>query len=222
MNEPLTYLTAYLLGLIGSVHCMGMCGGIVGALSMNTRNQGYMNLQLAYHLGRIITYGALGFTAGLLGLWLSSSHHYVGVFLRSLSGVLLVLMGVYLFGNSQALNWLEKLGGQLWKKIQPLSKNLIPVKNAKQGVLLGLIWGLLPCGLVYSTLSWALVSADPMKSATLMMAFGLGNLPALLSFGLFTKQLTRFKQSVSVRALLAICIMGFGIWTIYAALSSPL
>lgn len=220
MNEPLTYLTAYLLGLIGSVHCMGMCGGIVGALSMNTGNQGYMKLQLGYHVGRISTYGILGFVAGLLGLWLASSHQYVGVLLRSLSGVLLVLMGVYLFGRSQALNWLEQLGGRLWKSVQPFSKKLMPIRTPQHAILLGLIWGLLPCGLVYSTLSWALVSADPLKSAALMMVFGLGNLPALLSFGLFSKQLTRFKQSVTIRAVLALCIMLFGVWTVYAALSS--
>ena len=220
MNEPLTYLTAYLLGLIGSVHCMGMCGGIVGALSMNTQHQGYARLQLAYHLGRIITYGALGFVAGLVGLWLSSSHQYVGVVLRSLSGILLILMGAYLFGASQALNWLERLGGHLWKRVQPLSKNLIPIKQAKHAIVLGLIWGLLPCGLVYSTLSWALVSADPLKSASLMMVFGLGNLPALLSFGLFAKQLTRFKQSSTIRGILALCIIAFGGWTLYAAIST--
>ena len=172
MAEPLSYITAFLLGFLGSVHCMGMCGGIVGALSLNTDKQNLWPIQLSYHLGRITTYGLLGLIAGIIGLWLASSHDTAGLVLRGISGLLLILMGIYIFGATQSLSWLEKLGGKLWQKIQPLGKGLFPVRHAKHGVLLGLIWGFLPCGLVYSTLGWALVSASPMKSATLMMAFG--------------------------------------------------
>lgn len=220
MAEPLTYLTAFLLGFLGSVHCIGMCGGIVGALSMNSPQRigrPHYNpwmLHLSYHLGRILTYGILGLIAGLAGLWLASSHDTAGLVLRSLSGILLILMALYILGATQSLTWLERTGSGIWKRIQPLSKGLIPVQYPKQGILLGLIWGFLPCGLVYSTLSWALVSASSVKSAALMMAFGLGNLPALLSLSAFTQQLTRFKQHAVVKFLIGFFIFVFGLWTL--------
>lgn len=216
MIEPLSYLTAFLLGLFGSIHCMGMCGGIVGALSVNTQHAKPMALQLSYHLGRITTYGVIGLIAGFLGLWLSSSHALAGEILRSLSGAILILMGLYVLGSTNTLLWLEKGGATLWKFVQPLSKHMLPVRSVKQALGLGLIWGLLPCGLVYSTLSWALVSANPLHSATLMMAFGLGNLPALLSFALFTAQLNQFKRHWLVRMTLGGSIVVFGVWTTLA------
>lgn len=214
MSEPLTILTAWLLGFMGSLHCMGMCGGIVGALSLNTaKNHQTLNTHLAYHLGRILTYGLLGLLAGLLGLWLAESHDLTGLILRTLSGALLVLMGVYLLGLTQALSWLERAGGTVWKRIQPLSKRVLPVQRPSQAMALGLIWGFLPCGLVYSTLSWALVSASPLESAGLMIAFGLGNLPALLSFSLFAQQLNQFRQQLWVKRVSGLLIISFGLWT---------
>ncbi|GAA6133654.1 sulfite exporter TauE/SafE family protein [Oceaniserpentilla sp. 4NH20-0058] len=215
MLEPLSYLTAFLLGIFGSLHCMGMCGGIVGALSVNTGQQS-IKLQLSYHLGRISMYGLIGLLAGFAGLWLSQTHDYAGQVLRGISGVLLILMGIYILGSSKALLWLEKAGSGLWKRIQPLSRSLIPISNIKQAIALGLIWGLLPCGLVYSTLSWALVAANPLHSASLMVAFGLGNMPALLSLAAFTGQINRFKQNVFVKAFVGLGIIGFGIWTLVA------
>jgi sulfite exporter TauE/SafE len=226
MNEPLSLLTAFLLGFMGSVHCMGMCGGIVGALSLNTRthNENQIHpkvfnatlLQLSYHFGRVLTYGILGLAAGLAGLWLSAAHDQAGLVLRTLSGVMLILMGLYLFGLTQSLTWIESIGSKLWQKLQPLTKNLLPVSTPKQGFMLGLVWGFLPCGLVYSTLSWAVVSANPLQSAALMICFGLGTLPALLSFALFTEKLNRFKQHIIVRTSLALAIIAFGFWTLIA------
>lgn len=216
MLEPLSYLTAFLLGVFGSLHCMGMCGGIVGALSLGTTNERGVALQIGYHLGRITTYGLIGLLAGVIGLWLSYSHEQAGMVLRFISGILLALMGLYIIGTTKALLWLEKLGTGLWKKVQPFSRSLIPVKSIQQAISLGLIWGLLPCGLVYSTLSWALVSADPIKSASLMMMFGFGNMPALLSLAVFTNQLTRFKQNAIVKSLIGSSIFVFGIWTAVA------
>jgi len=217
MLEPLSYLTALLLGVFGSLHCMGMCGGIVGALSLNTQTGKNLPLQLAYHLGRISTYGLIGLIAGFIGLWISQSHDQASIILRSLSGLLLILMGLYLLGTTKALLWLEKAGSGLWKAVQPLTSKLLPVKDFKHALGLGLLWGLLPCGLVYSTLSWALVSANPIHSASLMVVFGLGNMPALLSLAAFTAQLNRFKQNKWVKIIIGLSVMCFGVWTIYAA-----
>jgi sulfite exporter TauE/SafE len=227
MNEPLSLLTAFLLGFMGSIHCMGMCGGIVGALSISSKSKGSSSqilpkpinptvLQLSYHVGRITTYGILGLIAGFAGLWLSSTHTITGLVLRSLSGFMLILMGIYLFGLTQSLSWLERAGSGIWKRMQPMTKGLLPVSKLSQGLKLGIIWGFLPCGLVYSTLSWAVVSADPAQSATLMVFFGLGNLPALLTLSIFTEKLNHFKQHLAVRSLMALGIIGFGVWTLVA------
>lgn len=223
MNEPLSLLTAFLLGFMGSVHCMGMCGGIVGALSLSNGKQQIhpkpinpILLQLGYHLGRILTYALLGLIAGGAGLWLASTHDYAGLILRSLSGVMLILMGLYLFGLTQSLTWLEKRGAKLWKKLQPFTQNLLPVVNYSQALKLGVIWGFLPCGLIYSTLSWAIVSANPLQSAGLMICFGMGTLPALITFALFTEKLNQFKHHIVVRISLSFAIIGFGIWTLIA------
>lgn len=223
MNEPLSLLTAFLLGFMGSVHCMGMCGGIVGALSLSTGKQQIhpkpinpFLIQLGYHFGRILTYALLGLIAGAAGLWLASTHDYAGLILRSLSGVMLILMGVYLFGLTQSLTWLERLGATLWQKLQPLTQHLLPVTTYSHAFKLGLIWGFLPCGLIYSTLSWAIVSANPLQSAGLMICFGFGTLPALFTFALFTEKLNQFKRHIIVRISLSIAIIGFGTWTLIA------
>lgn len=227
MNEPLSLLTAFLLGFMGSIHCIGMCGGIIGALALNSKKSpsaqqihpkpvNPMTLQLGYHLGRISTYGLLGLLAGSIGLWLSTSHSNAGLILRSLSGLMLILMGIYLFGLTQSLYWIEKVGAGLWQRLQPLTKHLLPVNNQLQAIKLGVIWGFLPCGLIYSTLSWAVVAANPWQSAGLMVMFGLGNLPALLTLGLFTEKLNQFKKNIWVKGLLALAIIAFGIWTLVA------
>lgn len=214
MNEPLSLLTAWLLGFIGSIHCMGMCGGIVGALTLNNQSKHPVITQLAYHAGRISTYGLLGLTVGFLGFWLADLHHSLANTMRVISGGMLILMGLYVSGATQALNWLEKGGSVAWKYIQPISKTFLPVRNLPQAMGLGMVWGLLPCGLVYSTLTWSLVAADPVQSASMMMMFGLGNLPALLSFGLFAQTLTKLKKQPLVRLSLGALIILFGIWTL--------
>lgn len=216
MTEPLSYLTAFTLGFLGSAHCLGMCGGIVGALSFNNQGRNPLAIHLSYQVGRITTYALLGLLVGLLGLWASQSHEAVMFWMRTLSGVLLVLMGLYLVGLTSSLNWLEKAGGYLWQKIQPVSKHLLPVTHPSKGFALGLVWGFLPCGLIYSTLTWAGVSGHPVHSALLMACFGLGNLPALLSAGFFASQINWFRRQKAIKYVFGFAIVSFGVWTLIA------
>lgn len=216
MAEPLSLLTALLLGFMGSAHCLGMCGGIVGALSFNNQGRNPLLIHLSYQAGRITTYAFLGFLVGLMGLWASQFHDTITLVMRGVSGILLILMGIYLMGATASLNWLEKAGSLLWQRIQPLSKNLLPVTTASKGWLLGLVWGFLPCGLIYSTLAWASVSADPFHSALLMLCFGLGNLPALLSAGFFAEKINRIRRHSAIKYSFGLAIIAFGAWTLYA------
>jgi hypothetical protein len=220
MIEPFQWLTAWLLGLMGSVHCIGMCGGIVSALSINTAPHQAIRCQLAYQSGRIITYSLLGFIAGSLGAVVAEAHHHLQLFLRSLSGILMILMGFYLMGQTQSLLWLERIGSPIWKTLQPIGKTWIPIKKATHAFPLGMLWGFLPCGLIYSTLSWALASANPSHSALLMLFFGLGNFPILLILGLGTHSIHKWLQTILLKRVLGWLIIIFGLWTLWLPLSN--
>jgi len=190
-----------------------MCGGVTVALGIGSSDSSRAFL-LTYNVGRLATYGTIGGVAGLFGEQIVASLPQAGLLLRTLAGALLIAMGLYINQWWMGLTRLEKIGAGLWKKIQPLSKFLIPVKTHRQALQLGLLWGLLPCGLVYSTLSWALATADWQQSALFMIAFGVGTLPAMLSVSFFSqKLLSRFRKK-RVRVFAGITIILMGIITI--------
>jgi len=123
----------------------------------------------------------------------------------------LILLGLYLAGIWRVLAMLEMLGSKLWQRIQPLSSSLLPVRSARQSFMLGMLWGWLPCGLVYSVLVAALASASPLQGSMLMAAFGLGTLPALLAMGMAAVQLKQVLQNLWFRRVSGLMIAGFGL-----------
>ena len=212
-----TLFSIFLAGLLGGPHCVGMCGGIVGALGgLTVRGTGQSGvspffLQVGYHAGRLSSYVIAGALAGGLGgtLLLSGSLG-VRLGLLALSGLMLLGMGLYLIGLPQVLLPLEKLGAHGWKKLQPLSRPFIPVRRFQQAFPLGLVWGWLPCGLVYTALTSALSSGSPVQGAGVMLAFGLGTLPNMLLAGLFAVRVRGFMQLRPVRITAGLAVMGFG------------
>lgn len=209
-----------MLGLLGSSHCLGMCGGIMSALTMNCQKSGaraVFAILLSYNIGRISSYMLAGLMVGLFGLWLQNLHAEIGLILRLVSAVLLILMGFYLTGWWMALTVLETAGGKLWRVIQPLGNRLMPVQSAGQAFLLGCLWGWLPCGLVYSVLAWSASSADLTMSLALMLAFGLGTLPAVMATGLFARQIDAVIKKQSARQVSGLLIIVFGLWTLYGS-----
>ncbi|MFT5693700.1 MAG: sulfite exporter TauE/SafE [Oceanicoccus sp.] len=209
----MTILGAFIIGFLGSSHCLGMCGGLTVALGIggSESNRAYL---LSYNAGRILTYGAIGGVAGFFGEQIVSSLPQAGLLLRALAGALLIAMGLYINQWWMGLTQLEKIGARLWKRIQPLSKFLIPVKTHRQALQLGSLWGLLPCGLVYSTLSWALATAQWQQSALFMIAFGVGTLPAMLSVGFLSQNLLSRLRDKRVRVYAGLTIILMGIITI--------
>lgn len=187
MNEAALF-SALLLGLLGGGHCLGMCGGIVAAMSMGLPGQGggrRFALMLAYNLGRLVSYSLAGALAGGIGL-LVAGVLPVAMAQKALlltAALFMLLMGLYVSGWWNGLALIERQGGHLWRKIEPLGRKLLPVRNPTQALLLGLVWGWLPCGLVYSMLVTALSSGGAIPGAALMLAFGLGTLPNLLLMG---------------------------------------
>lgn len=221
MLEP-TLFSLFIAGLLGGPHCVGMCGGIVsalGGLSANVKGGNLAQsgvspffLQVGYHVGRLSSYVLAGLLAGGLGgALLLSGSLVTRLALLALSGVMLLGMGLYLIGLPQLLLPLEKLGAHWWKKVQPLSRPFIPVRRFGQAFPLGLVWGWLPCGLVYTALTSALSSGTSMQGGLIMLAFGLGTLPNMLLVGLFAVRVRGFMQHKIVRLGAGLVIIGFGL-----------
>lgn len=220
------YLTAFAVGLLGGVHCIGMCGGIVGALtlglaeSVRGRPQTLLPYLLAYNTGRILSYttaGALVGGIGLLATDLARVHEAQQV-LQIVAGVFMIVLGLYLGGWWQGLVRVEQLGGHLWRHIEPLGRRFLPVRHPGEAFVLGLVWGWLPCGLVYSTLVWAIAAGGVLQGAALLLSFGLGTLPMLLGMGLVAGRLSAYMRRHWVRTAAGLLVIGFGIHRIWLAL----
>jgi uncharacterized protein len=216
VTQPLSLLAMLTIGFLGSSHCIGMCGGIATGLGMASQGKNNPLLILGYNVGRLTSYAVAGVLVALIGYW-GKSHLMVGPWLRILAGCILVLMGFYIAGWWQSLRWLENLGGHVWRRIQPVGNRFMPVTSVGHALCLGLVWGWLPCGLVYSALAYAATAASPVDGGLMMLAFGLGTMPAMVLGGIFAASLKAFFQRRWVRLLMAVIIMGFGVWTLYGA-----
>lgn len=210
-------LTALALGLLGGGHCIGMCGGLMGAMSLaippeQRRGWRLWKILLGYNIGRLASYTLAGALFGSLG-WLLRDLG-LDIALRVFAGLLLVAMGLYLANWWSGLTRIEKLGAGLWRHLQPHASRLMPVTNTLQAFFLGSLWGWLPCGLVYSTLIWAGSQGSTALSASLMLAFGLGTLPTLMATGLAARQLMSLLRRRAVRLTAAVLVMLFGLWTL--------
>ncbi|REL27138.1 sulfite exporter TauE/SafE family protein [Thalassotalea euphylliae] len=213
-------LSAFVIGLLGAGHCLAMCGGVSGMLLSaipQTARQQKWSLVFGYNLGRILSYSLIG---GLVGFTGSITAKNFGVplnGLRLISGVFLILLGLYLAQWFMLLAKVEQAGKRLWQYISPFAKHFLPVNNKRKAFGLGAVWGWLPCGLVYSTLTWSLASGSFGQGALIMAAFGLGTLPALLtlSFGVFS--IKKLLQNLTFRYILATGLISYGIYTLYIA-----
>ena len=216
-----TLFGVFMVGLLGGGHCAGMCGGIVGAVSMSLPGaRPRLPFLLAYNGGRILSYTLAGVLAGALG----ASSFFLGnilpiqKILYGLSSLMLVLLGLYLAGVWHGVTYVERLGSLLWRQLQPLSKRLLPVQSPWQAILLGAVWGWLPCGLVYSVLVAALAAGNALQGGMLMLAFGLGTLPTLLAMGMAAVKLKKVLQQGWLRKLSGLAVILFGLFGLYRVL----
>jgi len=218
--------SAFVVGLLGGVHCVGMCGGIVAALTFGLpaerrqRIADMLPFLLAYNAGRIASYTLAGALMGGAGSLLAQLMP-VQVAQRALlvlAAVFMVAMGLYLAGWWVGLGRLERAGGVLWRRLEPYGRRLMPVRRPGQALALGLLWGWLPCGLVYSALVWAVSAGGAWQGAALMLAFGLGTLPNLLLMGAAAGSLARLTRQRWVRQAAGGAVLLFGLWTLWTAL----
>lgn len=217
------YLAAFLVGLLGGVHCLGMCGGIVSALTFSLpaaqRNHpaSLLPMLLAYNSGRIGGYMLAGALVGGLGaafLSLGSLENF-RYFLQVFAALFMIALGLYLAGIWAGVAKVENAGRVLWRRIEPLGRRFMPVDSPAKALPLGFIWGWLPCGLVYSVLIWTLSAGSVARGALLMLAFGLGTLPNLLLMGAAAAKLAKFTRNQTVKraaGLLVVALGGLLLW----------
>lgn len=225
MDFTYSLITAFAIGFLGSLHCVGMCGGISSALATAVVPESHrlsalgqlsrrMGFQFLYSTGRISSYAVAGGLAGYLGQSIETLSPTHGLsLLRAFSGVMLILLGLYVSGWWMVLTKLERAGTMLWKRIAPWTRLFMPVDRFHKALLLGMLWGWLPCGLVYSALAWSIGSGDTFQGALLMVYFGLGTLPAMIGVGLFAHALQDFARSRATRSVAGILMILYGVWT---------
>lgn len=212
MTETLGLSTAFILGLLGGSHCIGMCGGISATVSMSAPAGRSGHLMLGgYNAGRILSYCVAGAAIGSLS-WLIKDPQLT-LILRSFAAFMLIAMGLYIAQWWKGLTYIERGGSVIWKQIQPFASRLLPVTQLHQAVLLGALWGWLPCGLVYSTLIWASAAGSWYESARLMLFFGLGTLPVMLLTGLMAQRVKQLIQQRLTRSLFGVMVISFGLYT---------
>jgi len=195
-------LIAFVIGLFSSLHCVSMCGSIIGTLSFSLKPEIRSNKAkmatfiFSYNLGRIFSYMLAGLIIGLIEsivtMPLGEQHgHQI---LKIISALIITGAGFYIAGWFPTFAYIEKTGSRFWKTIEPYGRKLIPVATLNQAFLFGMVWGWIPCGLVYTALALAATSGDIVTSALSMLAFGLGTLPAVVGTGLVSSFISRISS----------------------------
>jgi len=220
--ESVNLISAFVLGLMGAGHCFAMCGGIISTLSVSTgaaQSTKNWSAIIIYQLGRISSYTLFGAIAGWFGYQFNTISPLP--ILKVVSGILMIAMALYLSNLWQGIQHLERIGKLIWNKISPFSKKLLPVKNIRQAFLLGTLWGWLPCGLVYTSLGYALSLGNSLSSAGFMLFFGIGTLPATLLAGATSLTMKSFLTNVIVRYTSVLLFLLIGIYTLYTVFENP-
>ncbi len=225
----ISLLPIFLIGLLGGVHCVGMCGGIVGAFAVATPRRHFPvpvttaasvpsaladsgTRVLAFNAGRIGSYAIAGALAGLLGSVPALIHlAAVQTVAYWLANLMLVLLGLTLMQAWHGLARIEAVGRVLWRRVQPLMRRLLPVQSPAQALALGALWGWVPCGMVYSVLMTALLTGSATHGALVMLAFGLGTLPLLFTLGMAGTSVQAFLQRRAVRTAAGALVLAFGL-----------
>ena len=203
---------AFAAGLLGGVHCVGMCGGVVGALSAGSTGPLWRRLA-GYNAGRIGSYAVAGALAGALGglAQVAGPEAVLRTVLFVAAQAMVILIGFYVAGWGGAVLRLESVGSRLWKRIEPLRHRFFPIDSDARALGAGAVWGWVPCGLVYGMLPLAAVGGGPLQGAAIMAAFGAGTLPGLVLAGAAARSLASVRRQPWVRRLAGGTIVALGL-----------
>lgn len=221
--EPAVLVTAFMAGLLGSGHCFGMCGGIAGSLGALTggASRSLVLPGLQFNVGRLLGYAVLGALAGgILGaageiLTLQP----LGKWLRALTALMVLLIGLRFLFDWRGLDLIERSGAGLWRRILPLAVRISRRRDWVGRVGLGICWGFLPCGLVYTVLMTAASTGSSLAGATAMFVFGLGTLPAMLGLTMAAPALSVFLGDRFVRRIVGFSLVVLAAWMVFTLLA---
>jgi len=217
MIDPV-FVSAFLMGLIGSGHCIAMCGGIASSLQLASNKRQTWLYSLAYNSGRALSYMLAGALVAGVSSQFATQNSAFALFLSFLAGVFMLLVGVYIMRLAATLQWLEKLGKTLiWQHLIKLNKYLMPIDSPLKALGYGALWGWLPCGLVYSALTWAMTSGTAINGALVMLAFALGTFPAMITLGVAAQKLNTLFNHPWTRIILGSVIIWYGIYLLIIA-----
>jgi uncharacterized protein len=240
---------AFITGLASSLHCLGMCGGAISAMMLTAKPRNSrqhiatfpialltsarpvtslpvasmtnLPLVLAFNGGRILSYGVVGATAGMLGsgagVLLMSDAMPLRLALFLMANIIMLLTGLYIAGWTTGLAPLERAGQYLWRHLAPLTNKFLPVETLPQAALLGGLWGWIPCGLVYAMLVVALASGSALNGAATMIAFGLGTLPAMTAAGMLSAQMKTRLRDKRLRIAAGMVVIAMALLGLYRA-----
>jgi len=234
----LDFFSAFIIGLLGSGHCLAMCGGITtmltsaidkpkkvslqGDIPISMQHEvrvktSTMSLVIFYHVGRLASYSLIGAIVGFSGAMAAKNVGLPLNGLRLIAATFLIFLGLYLGQWLMWLNRIEVLGKYLWQYLSPLAKHVIPVDSKRKALGLGALWGWLPCGLVYSMLTWSMASGDIVTGAATMLFFGLGTLPALLALSLSIGSIKNLLVKPAFKKFMASLLIFYGIYSFIVA-----
>lgn len=208
-------LPYFFAGLLGGGHCLGMCGGLVTAFTLQLpSSRSRWPFIILFNVGRLASYVLVGVLAGAFASAMQSTQMGLAfrVTLGGVSVLLLFAMGVYLVTRKPLLAVLEKAGGRVWFYIRPFLQRLLPIRRPFDAALAGLLWGWMPCGLVYTAAVAALASGDAVTGGGIMLAFGLGTLPNLLLMGAAATRLAHWLRQEWVRRMAGVVVLSLAVW----------
>ena len=219
--------SAFLMGLFGGVHCVSMCGGVVGvlcsaaprcptAMAAGGRSRlAQAPYWLAYNLGRIASYTLLGCLFATLGTLSTGLFPLDAVRfgLRTVAALCMLAVGFHLAGLPSVVKGLESLGAPLWRRLAPVAKRFLPLRTPWHALVLGGLWGLMPCGLLYGALALSASAPSPALGAGTMAAFGLGTLPVMLTMSALAQGAARWLARAWVKRAFGVVFLAFGCWS---------
>ena len=227
-------VSSWLVGALGGFHCVAMCGGFMAAVAARDRQTGkatspllpvraITRQQLTYHAGRLTTYMVLGAAFGAAGTAALETASLLPVqrAMYVAANVFLLLLGLSIATRGTGVAWLQTAGARALGAALPVLRPLLRQPGPAGRITLGLVWGLMPCALVYSVLPLALFAGGPWQGAAVMFAFGLGTLPNLTAAGLLLTRARRFLARATLRRAAAALLVAFALAGIYRALFVP-
>ncbi len=213
---------AFFIGLFSSIHCVSMCGSIIGTLSLSLKPEiratksKMIAFIFSYNFGRIFSYMLAGLIIGLIEslLTLPLGEEHGHRYLEVISALIITGAGFYIAGWFPNFAYIEKTGSRFWKTIEPYGRKLIPVATLPQAFMFGMVWGWIPCGLVYTALALAATSGDITTSTLIMLAFGLGTLPAVASTGIVSTFISRINNLHSAKQIVGMLLVLVAIYSV--------